>query len=475
MDLVNKLKKSKTLKIGSLSLLGTVLVRAVNLISIPVFSRLLSTSEYGRVDVFMTYVNVFMIILGLDFVAAVGKGRLDFKKKADEYIASSILFTTLFSAGIILLINILFPIVQAIFDMNRFTVNIMLLYSYAMFIISYRSTEYNFYYEYKKNLAMSLSVAVGNFVLSVVLIETIFTGHKFEGRIIGAVIPTLFVAIFVYLYLLGRGCWTLKKTYVKYSLEFGVPLIPHNLSHMVLSGADKIMINNMISASASGIYSLIYTLGMLTQVMFEAMNNVFVPWLFRQLDKNERESIRYVQKYYLLIYCTVSVGVLTISPEVIKIIGSRDYWEGIPMVMWIVYAAFINFTYTLYVNVEFFYKKTMLISAGTVMAAFINIVLNLLFLKKFGYQFGAISTIISYLMLLIFHMFIVNFVLKKNVTDNVFVILVILLMLGITLCLDYFLDSLAIRVLIGGSAELITIGIIFFLCRKYGKPDLSLK
>ena len=45
---------NKVLKTGSLSLLGTVLVKAVNLISIPVFSRLLTTSEYGRVDVFMT-------------------------------------------------------------------------------------------------------------------------------------------------------------------------------------------------------------------------------------------------------------------------------------------------------------------------------------------------------------------------------------------------------------------------------------
>ena len=42
---------NKILKTGSLSLLGTILVKAVNLISIPVFSRLLTTSEYGQVDV----------------------------------------------------------------------------------------------------------------------------------------------------------------------------------------------------------------------------------------------------------------------------------------------------------------------------------------------------------------------------------------------------------------------------------------
>lgn len=464
---------NKVLKTGSLSMLGTILVKAVNLISIPVFSRLLTTSEYGQVDVFMTYVNIFVIILGLDFVGAVGKGRLDHEKDADEYISSSLLFTTLFSVLVVVLINIIFPFIQIAFNMNRLTVNIMLLYSYAMFIISYRAAEYNFYYEYKKNMIMSLSVALGNFALSIIFIETIFRTQKFWGRILGAMLPTLIIGIFVYFRLARRGHWTLKREHVRYSLEFGVPLIPHNLSHMVLSSADKVMINSMISASASGIYSLVYTLGMMIQVMMEAMNNVFGPWLFRQLKKGENENIRYVQKYYLLMYCVVTIGVLSVSPEIIKIVGAREYWEGIPMVMWVVYATFINFAYTLYVNVEFYYKKTMLISSGTIMAAVVNIVLNGLFLKRFGYQFGAISTLISYLALLIFHMIIVNFVIKKNVTDNIFVIGIVTLMLIMTFMLHACIDSFIERVVLGVICEIVIVAIAYFLYKKYGKPDFS--
>lgn len=466
---------NKILKTGSLSLLGTILVKAVNLISIPVFSRLLTTSEYGQVDVFMTYVNIFMIIMGLDFIGVVGKGRLDHERDADEFITSSLLFTTIFSVGVVIVINIVFPLIQVAFGMDRLTVNIMLLYSYAMFIISFRAAEYNFYYEYKKNMVMSLSVALGNFALSIILIETVFKGQKFWGRIIGAMLPTVVIAFFVYLYLARRGHWQMKKDHVRYSLEFGVPLIPHNLSHMVLSSADKVMINSMISASASGIYSLVYTLGMMIQVMMEAMNNVFGPWLFRQLKKEENAAIRYVQKYYLLMYCVVTIAVMAISPEIIKIVGAKEYWEGIPMVMWVVYATFINFTYTLYVNVEFFYKKTMLISTGTIMAALVNILLNGLFLKRFGYQFGAISTLISYLALLIFHMIIVNFVIKKNVTDNVFVIAIALLVLGMTFALHSCLDSLIHRLFIGIVCEGIITVIALGLYKKHGNPNFNLE
>lgn len=64
--------------------------------------------------------------------------------------------------------------------------------------------------------------------------------------------PTLLIGIFVYFRLARRGHWTMKKDHVRYALDLDVPLIPHNLSHMVLSSADKVMINSMISASASG-------------------------------------------------------------------------------------------------------------------------------------------------------------------------------------------------------------------------------
>ena len=132
---LNDLLHNKIFKTGSLSLLATVLVRAVNLISVPIFSRLLSTAEYGQVDVFMTYVNIFMVILGLDFQGTVGKGRLDHEEDADKYMTSSLLFTTISASVIVAIINIAFPIFETMFSLPRWAVNIMFIYSYAMFVM----------------------------------------------------------------------------------------------------------------------------------------------------------------------------------------------------------------------------------------------------------------------------------------------------------------------------------------------------
>lgn len=461
----SKLSNNRMLRNGFLSLLGTFLVRIVNLISVPVFSRLMSASDYGKTDVFMTYVNIFMILMGLDFHGAIARGIMEFEGEEDDYITSSLFFTTLASLGIFFVINILFSSLEQFFSMNRTIVNILLIYSYATFIISFRSAEYNFYYEYKKNMRMSLIVAMGNFFLSVFFIVFIFNNDKFEGRILGAAIPTIIVALIVYFSVIKRSGFVYKWKYIKFSLKFGLPLIPHNLSHMVLGSADKIMIEAMISATASGIYSLVYTIGFMISVLTEALNNVWVPWLFRELKNNHLKKINDTMMVYLLGYTAISVMVMTVAPEMVKFLASKEYWDGIEIVEWIIFATYIIFIYTIYVNVEFYYKKTIIISIGTIMAATINVVLNIMFLKQFGYQFAAMSTVLSYIALLFFHTFSTEIVLKKHIFNNYFIYSVSLAMFIFVKIIQVMLNSFMNRLLLCVLAEII-IGIVFLFVKR---------
>ena len=464
-----KIFQNKIFKVGSISLLATILTRAINLISVPIFSRILNSSEYGRVEVFMTYVNIFTVVLGLDFHGTVGKGRLDHSDDEDGFLCSGILMTSIAAAIIVAVINILFGYLHGVFRLERWLVNIMLLYSYGIFLISYRSADYNFFYEYKKNMRMTVTVAVLNLVMSVVFIKVFFSHAHVLGRVLGATIPTAICGAIVYVGYIRRGSMTFKKEYNRYFLKFGVPLIPHNLSHLLLASSDKLMIERIVSSSASGIYSLSYTLGMMIQVVSEALNQVFGPWLFRQLQVEKYQRVRKAQKMYLLLYCLAVFPVLAVSPEIVKVIGSREYWDGTKIILWIVFATFLNFTYTLYVNVEFFYRKTALISSGTIMAAIINIGLNLFYLEKYGYYFAAFSTVVSYAALLVFHAIIVNFVLKIRLVDGLFVFLVVLLVLGITALMHMYLESIIIRLLIGVISESIAMIWLFVLYKKNGQ------
>lgn len=99
------------------------------------------------------------------------------------------------------------------------------------------------------------------------------------------------------------------------------------------------------------------------------------------------------------------VALLLGGPEVLKIMASSKYWEGILIIPPVVLSSYIIFMYGLYVNVEHFYKKTVGITTNTVIAAISNIILNLIFIPKFGYVAAAYTTLVSYLICLALHVY----------------------------------------------------------------------
>lgn len=426
---------NKLFSTASLSLIGSVLIRAVDLISIPIFTRLLDTATYGRVSVFTTYVQIFMIILSLDFKGCVARASLEFQDQKEKFYSVSLFFSMLWSGIIIFLFNIFHNLTEQLLAMSQLEYNVMLIYSFTFFVINYKSSEYIFEMQYIKNIFLSMTVALGNLILSVLLVLTLFDHNRFLGRIIGAAIPTVIIGFFILAQYQKRGKSIWNKQYINYALKFGVPLVPHSLCHMILANSDRIMIQSMISNSASGIYSLTYNVGLMMQVITEGTNNVWSPLLLRQLDKNERTLIKYQARLYLIGYTIVAILIIGISPEIIKIIASSNYWQGIDFVMWICLATYFTFVYQLFVNVEFYHKSTILISIGTVLATLINIILNLYGLPIWGYEFAAISTVISYGALVIFHCFILNYILKDHVIDNIFTLSVAGLVLIMTMLL----------------------------------------
>ena len=173
---------NKLFSTASLSLIGSVLIRAVDLISIPIFTRLLDTATYGRVSVFTTYVQIFMIILSLDFKGCVARASLEFQDQKEKFYSVSLFFSMLWSGIIIFLFNIFHNLTEQLLAMSQLEYNVMLIYSFTFFVINYKSSEYIFEMQYIKNIFLSMTVALGNLILSVLLVLTLFDHNRFLGR-----------------------------------------------------------------------------------------------------------------------------------------------------------------------------------------------------------------------------------------------------------------------------------------------------
>jgi O-antigen/teichoic acid export membrane protein len=134
------------------------------------------------------------------------------------------------------------------------------------------------------------------------------------------------------------------------------------------------------------------------------------------------------------------MGFILISPEVYKIMAPKEYWQSIQLMPLIILACYLNFLYGFPANFEFFHEKTHLISIGTISAAVINIVLNIIFIPKYGGTGAAITTLISYVFLFVFHEIIARFVIK-NFEYQFKIYLIGLIPVSIVMILFYFFQS----------------------------------
>lgn len=472
---VEKLIKSEGVKFGSLTLITTILIRAINLISVPIFARILTTYEYGRADIFFSYANLIYILIGINGFGVIEIAFLQYKEKINEYISSTINMVIANGFVYFCISNILFCFKDEIFGMKQFEFNLLLLYSFAIFIVAYKNTEYVYRIEYKKNFILSLSVLLANIILSVVLIFAKFISDNYYARVLGAIIPTLIISVWLVLEYEKKGKCIFGTDYTRFTLKYAIPLIPHTLSLILLSNADKLMVKSYFGASKAAIYAIVYTIGLLLNVMVEGFNKISLPIVFRELEKKNYEMVILFQNILSSLFCLISTAVLAVSPELVLIIGGKEYEEGKTFVLWITMSTILIFFYYLYYNIEYYHKNTKVIAIGTIFATVINLMLNFLLLQKMGYKFAAITTIISYIFLLIFNMVNVNFVIKKKYVDNVCVVVLVTIMFCLTIFMQLNISNLIIRITI---CCIFAIGFgvySLFLIKKYLKIKKCIK
>lgn len=388
-------------KASTYYLVGSLFNKGMAFFTVPIFTRLLSTSDYGIVTTYNSWIAILAMIVGFALHSGIRIAFVDYKDEMKNFIATTTTFTLL--SGCLLATIILIVSRFVSFNLNTGLILLCLLQSIATALIEDYSMFLMMQYRYKFRTALMVLPNLIAVVLSVIAIKCIITDNLYLGRIIPTALIIIVFGIIVCVLVYRSSRCFLNKEYLKYALSVSLPLILHGIALNILSQSDRTMITWLADSSQTGIYSLIYNFSMIATVITTSLEGIWVPWFYKQLQCNEQKRINMVAKDYinLMTYCLI--GVIMVGPEVVKILASSAYWDGIKIIPPIVLSNFVIFAYTLYVNTEHYYKKTKGITVNTVVAAIVNIVLNFLFIPKFGYVAAAYTTLASYLVSFALH------------------------------------------------------------------------
>lgn len=456
---------TKALKSGVWYTAANFLTSSIGLITTPIFTRLLTKADFGAYSNYTSWLSIFSVLLTLNLGTTFISARFDYKDKFDDYISSSLILSTLTILLGTIIVNILYVPFRDKFGIDRIYLNCMMIYLAMSSAIAMFQTKERYEFKYKISVFVSLLITISTSVLSVLLVTIL--NDKLEGRIFGAALPTIIVGFIIYIYLL-RNSQNIQIKYWKYALPIALPYIPHILSMSLLNSMDRIMITDICGKEQNALYSLAYTCGSIITILVNSMNTAYSPWLGHKLNEDTNESFIEVKKFsrvYIGVFSFVCIGIMLVTPEVLLILGGKQYMESKYVMPPITCGVSCQFLYTMFVSVEQYKKKTVGMAIASVSAALLNYGLNAFFIPRFGYIAAAYTTLAGYLWLLAAHMFLVKRLGYAKTYDYKFVIGVTALLLAITAGVNFIYNYTIIRY----AVILVYGGITVFIAVKYGK------
>ena len=279
----------KALKSGIWYTVSNFLIRSIGFITTPIFTRLLTKSEFGAFNNYSSWLSIITIFVTFNLESTLISAKYDYKESFDEYILSLLSFSTISAFAWLLIVNVFSDEITSFLGLKLPYINAMIIYLLFLPAVNLFQARERYYFEYKKTVLTSLFIAVGTALVSVLLVKTM--EDRLTGRIVGSIIPTVILGIFLFFYFLKKGK-RIKIKYWKYALPICLPFIPHLLSMTVLNSTDRVMIDRWCGSEATALYSLAYSCGAMVTLLLTSLNSAFAPWLGEKLVEDNRSEIK---------------------------------------------------------------------------------------------------------------------------------------------------------------------------------------
>ena len=409
-----------TVKVSTSYAICSILQKCLSFITLPLFTRLLTTEQYGQYTIYSSWQGILMIFLTLNLAyGSFQTAMVKFEDRRSEYITSI--------QGICLLLSLVFLAIylpfrnlwNQLFELPTLFVLIMvseIIFKTATQLWMERN---RFEFKYKSVVAITLLTSILSPILAFILVSS--TDEKGYARILGYASINVIVGLIVFIQNTKRGKKLFNKEFWKYALGFNIPLLAYYLSQVIFNQSDRIMISHMTGTGEAAMYGVAYNLAMILTFVLNAINGSYVPWIYGKIKKGRGIENKQISIVLIILMGLMILCVIWFAPEIILIMAGKKYEAAIYVVAPVAMSLLLLFYCQLFINVEFYYEEKKMLVYGSVGAAVLNIVLNYLLIPVFGFVAAGYTTLASYIVFALSNYYTMRLVLKKrNLPDNMY-------------------------------------------------------
>lgn len=386
----------QTVKISIAFTICSILQRCLSFITLPLFTRLLTPTQYGQFTIYSSWTGILSLLLTLNLAyGSFSTAMVKYEDRRDEYISSI--------QGICLVLTALFLMIylplrkyfNALFELPTFLVLVMVLEVLGTTSIQLWSGKKRFEFKYKSVVAQVLAASLLSPILAYILVCS--TEEKGYARILGYSAVTILIGGFLFSLNLIRGKKLYCREFWKYAFGFNIPLLAYYLSQTIFNQSDRIMISHISGTDKAAMYGVAYNLAMMLTFVLNAINTSYVPWFYGKIKEHKQKENQVISLLLAGMMALLLLAVIWYAPEIILIMAGNQYQEAIWAVAPVSMSLLLLFYAQLFINVAFYYEEKKALVGTSIGAALVNIVLNALLIPVYGFVAAGYTTLLSYL------------------------------------------------------------------------------
>lgn len=413
-DFIKKYKNMSVVSKATLWFMICMLMqKGLSFITTPIFTRLLTTEQFGTYSVYGSWMQILMIVstLRLDY-AVFNKGMSKYPKDRDGYASSMLGFSMIITTIMLVAYFIFRDRINCFTEMGTVLMLAMFAELYVQAAVSFWAIRERYEFHYKTVVFYTIFTAVASSVIGIVAVLLFEDGGS--ARVLSNALVHVLGGSVIVVLLFKRGRKFINWDYVKFALLFNAPLMLHYFSSYLIEQSDRIMIQKLDCLSAAALYSVAYTVGGLVKIVTAAISNTLIPSMYRWLEHKDFQKLNNNIIALMLGVTALVILVALGGPEVVLVFGGEEYLPAVNVIPPVAASVFFSFLYTIVANVEFYYEKNKFAMKMSVICAVVNVVFNYLMIPIFGYVAAAYTTLFSYMVFALGHIIYVNCLLKKN-------------------------------------------------------------
>jgi len=410
--------------------IGRFLPKLISFVTLPILTACLSKREYGTYDLIATLVMLVIPIATLQMQSAAFRFLIDFrgdKAKTKEIISNIFVVTIPISFVASIIIQFFF---------SEWSIIVRILIAVYFFLDTIHLT----IAQVSRGIGNNKAFSIGAIIVSTTsMITVVITVLWLRTGLLGVSIALVLSQLVSTIYLIRKidffsylSFSQISYKCVKELLAYSWPMVPNNLSGWILKLSDRLVITGFLGVEANAVYAVANKIPNLLSI---AQSILVMAW-------HENASIavddKDVDKYYtkmldrvfnLMFGCTLIL--IAATPILFWLLIKGDYADAYYQMPILILAMFFYVMSSYFGGIYIAHKKTVNVGISTMVAAGINLAIDLLFVNTIGIWAGSISTLVAYTVLYFYRMFNCQKFQKIeiNYLKQVFLILIMVILL----------------------------------------------